>query len=167
MRILGSSGLEVSAIGLGCMGLSHGFGPAVDQQDGINLIRAAVDLGVTFFDTAQAYGPFTNETLVGQALAPVRHQVKIATKFGFAYDGNTSTGLNSRPEHIRATVEDSLRRLGADRIDLLYQHRVDPEVPIEDVAGTVKELIEAGKVAHLGLSEAGVAVIRHPQQSTT
>jgi aryl-alcohol dehydrogenase-like predicted oxidoreductase len=159
-RILGSSGLEVSAIGLGCMGLSHGFGPAVDQQDGINLIRAAVDLGVTFFDTAQVYGPFTNETLVGQALAPVRDQVKIATKFGFAYDGNTSTGLNSRPEHIRATVEDSLRRLGADRIDLLYQHRVDPEVPIEDVAGTVKELIEAGKVAHFGLSEAGVAVIR-------
>ena len=168
-RILGSSGLEVSAIGLGCMGLSHGFGPAVDQQDGINLIRAAVDLGVTFFDTAQVYGPFTNETLVGRALAPVRDQVKIATKFGFAYDGTTSTGLNSRPEHIRATVEDSLRRLGADRIDLLYQHRVDPQVPIEDVAGTVKELIAAGKVAHFGLSEAGVAVIRraHAVQPVT
>jgi aryl-alcohol dehydrogenase-like predicted oxidoreductase len=168
-RILGSSGLEVSAIGLGCMGLSHGFGPAVDQQDGINLIRAAVDLGVTFFDTAQVYGPFTNETLVGQALAPVRDRVTIATKFGFAYDGTTSTGLNSRPEHIRATVEDSLRRLGTDRIDLLYQHRVDPQVPIEDVAGTVKELIEAGKVAHFGLSEAGVSVIRraHAVQPVT
>ena len=141
-RALGSSGLEVSAIGLGCMGLSHGYGPAVDQQDGIALIRAAVDLGVTFFDTAQVYGPFTNEELVGQALAPVREQVVIATKFGFSFDGSRSTGLDSRPEHIKATVEDSLRRLGVENIDLLYQHRVDPDVPIEDVAGAVKDLID-------------------------
>jgi aryl-alcohol dehydrogenase-like predicted oxidoreductase len=158
-RTLGS-GLEVSAIGLGCMGLSHGFGPAVGDQDGIALIRGAVDLGVTFFDTAQVYGPFANEELVGKALAPVREQVVIATKFGFAYDGNRSTGLNSRPEHIKATVEDSLRRLDVDRIDLLYQHRVDPDVPMEEVAGAVKDLIEAGKVAHFGLSEAGVEAIR-------
>ena len=168
-RTLGTSGPEVSAIGLGCMGLSHGFGPAVDHQDGIALIRAAVDRGVTFFDTAQVYGPFTNEQLVGQALAPVRDQVVIATKFGFAFDGNRSTGLNSRPDHIKATVEDSLRRLGVDRIDLLYQHRVDPDVPIEDVAGAVKELIAAGKVKHFGLSEAGVDVIRraHAVQPVT
>lgn len=159
-RMLGSNGLQVSAIGLGCMGLSHGFGPPIDHQDGINLIRAAVDRGVTFFDTAQIYGPFTNEELVGQALAPVREQVAIATKFGFAFDSDRSTGLNSRPEHIKATVEGSLRRLGVDRIDLLYQHRVDPDVPIEEVAGTVKDLIAAGKVAHFGLSEAGVDVIR-------
>jgi aryl-alcohol dehydrogenase-like predicted oxidoreductase len=159
-RALGR-GLEVSAIGLGCMGLSHAFGPPVDQQTGIGLIRAAVDSGVTFFDTAQMYGPFTNEELVGRALAPVRDQVKIATKFGFGFEGTRNTGLNSRPEHIKATVEDSLRRLGTDRIDLLYQHRVDPDVPIEDVAGTVKDLIQAGKVAHFGLSEAGVEVIRH------
>jgi aryl-alcohol dehydrogenase-like predicted oxidoreductase len=157
-RTLG--GLNVSAIGFGCMGLSHGYGAAVDDQDGIALIRAAVDLGVTFFDTAQVYGPFTNEELVGQALAPVRDQVVIATKFGFGYDGARSTGLNSKPEHIKATVEDSLSRLGVDRIDLLYQHRVDPDVPIEDVAGTVKELIAEGKVGHFGLSEAGVDVIR-------
>ncbi|MET0416070.1 MAG: aldo/keto reductase, partial [Actinoplanes sp.] len=132
-------------------------------------IRAAVDRGVTFFDTAQVYGPFTNEELVGRALAPVRDQVVIATKFGFAFDGTTSTGLDSRPEHIRATVEDSLGRLGVDRIDLLYQHRVDPDVPIEDVAGTVKELIEAGKVTHFGLSEAGVDIIRraHAVQPVT
>ena len=155
-RMLGTSGLEVSAIGLGCMGLSHGFGPPVDDADGIALIRAAVDRGITFFDTAQVYGPFTNEQLVGKALAPVRDQVVIATKFGFGYDGDRSTGLNSRPEHIRATVEDSLQRLGVDTIDLLYQHRVDPDVPIEDVAGAVKELIAAGKVRHFGLSEAGV-----------
>jgi aryl-alcohol dehydrogenase-like predicted oxidoreductase len=162
-------GLEVSAIGLGCMGLSHGFGPAVDQTYGIDLIRAAVDNGVTFFDTAQMYGPFTNEELVGQALAPVLDRVVIATKFGFGFDGNRTTGLNSRPEHIKATVEDSLRRLGVDRIDLLYQHRVDPDVPIEDVAGTVKQLVAAGKVAHFGLSEAGVGVIRraHAVQPVT
>jgi aryl-alcohol dehydrogenase-like predicted oxidoreductase len=128
-RMLGTSGPEVSAIGLGCMGLSHGFGPPVDHQDGVALIRAAADHGVTFFDTAQMYGPFTNEELVGQALAPVREQVVIATKFGFAFDGNRTTGLNSRPNHIKATVEDSLRRLRVDHIDLLYQHRVDPEVP--------------------------------------
>lgn len=157
-RTLG--GLNVSAIGFGCMGLSHGYGAAVDQQDGVALIRAAVDRGVTFFDTAQVYGPFANEELVGQALAPVRDQVVIATKFGFAYEGGRSTGLNSKPEHIKATVEDSLGRLGVDRIDLLYQHRVDPDVPAEDVAGTVKELIADGKVGHFGLSEAGVDVIR-------
>jgi aryl-alcohol dehydrogenase-like predicted oxidoreductase len=168
-RMLGSSRLEVSAIGLGCMGLSHGFGPPVDLEDGVALIRAAVDRGVTFFDTAQVYGPFTNEELVGRALAPVREQVVIATKFGFAFDGDRATGLNSHPEHIKATVEDSLRRLRVDRIDLLYQHRVDPDVPIEDVAGTVKELIAAGKVNHFGLSEAGVDIIRraHAVQSVT
>ncbi|MER5805410.1 aldo/keto reductase [Streptomyces mirabilis] len=168
-RTLGNSGLKVSAIGLGCMGLSHGYGPAVDNQDGIALIRAAVDQGVTFFDTAQVYGPFTNEELVGQALAPVRDEVVIATKFGFSFEGSQSTGLDSRPEHIRATVEDSLRRLGVDSIDLLYQHRVDPDVPIEEAAGAVKELIEAGKVKHFGLSEAGVDVIRraHAVQPVT
>jgi aryl-alcohol dehydrogenase-like predicted oxidoreductase len=169
MRMLGTSGRDVSAIGFGCMGLSHGFGPPVDDADGIALIRAAVDRGITFFDTAQVYGPFTNERLVGQALAPVRDRVVIATKFGFGYDGNRSTGLNSRPEHIRATVEDSLQRLGVDTIDLLYQHRVDPEVPIEDVAGTVRDLIAAGKVKHFGLSEAGVDNIRraHAVQPVT
>ncbi|WNB84770.1 aldo/keto reductase [Cellulomonas sp. ATA003] len=168
-RTLGRSGLEVSALGLGCMGLSHGYGAAVDDQDGIALIRAAVDQGVTFFDTAQVYGPFTNEELVGQALAPVRDQVVIATKFGFSFDGSTSTGLDSRPEHIRATVEDSLRRLGIESIDLLYQHRVDPDVPIEDVAGTVKDLVAQGKVKHFGLSEAGVSTIRraHAVQPVT
>ena len=168
-RTLGTSGLEVSAIGLGCMGLSHAYGLDIAEQDGIDVIRAAVDLGVTFFDTAQVYGPFVNEELVGKALASVRDQVVIATKFGFSFDGSRSTGLDSRPEHIRATVEDSLRRLNVERIDLLYQHRVDPDVPIEDVAGTVKDLIDAGKVGHFGLSEAGVEVIRraHAVQPVT
>ena len=168
-RTLGSSGLEVSAIGLGCMGLSHGYGPAVSQQDGIALIRAAVDRGISFFDTAQVYGPFSNEELVGKALAPVREQVVIATTFGFSFDGSRSTGLDSRPEHIKATVEDSLRRLGVESIDLLYQHRVDPDVPMEEVAGTVKELIAAGKVVHFGMSEAGVEAIRraHAVQPVT
>jgi aryl-alcohol dehydrogenase-like predicted oxidoreductase len=168
-RTLGTSGLQVSALGLGCMGLSHGYGPPVDPQDGIALIRDAVDAGITFFDTAQIYGPFTNEELVGQALSPVREQVVIATKFGFSFDGSRSTGLDSRPEHIRATVEDSLRRLGTDSIDLLYQHRVDPDVPIEDVAGAVKDLIADGKVKHFGLSEAGVNTIRraHAVQPVT
>jgi aryl-alcohol dehydrogenase-like predicted oxidoreductase len=168
-RNLGASGLEVSAIGLGCMGLSHAYGLDIAEQDGIDLIGAAVDLGVTFFDTAQVYGPFVNEELVGKALAPVRDQVVIATKFGFSFDGSRSTGLDSRPEHIRSTVEDSLRRLDVERIDLLYQHRVDPDVPIEDVAGTVKDLIDAGKVGHFGLSEAGVEVIRraHAVQPVT
>ncbi|GAA0910924.1 aldo/keto reductase [Virgisporangium aurantiacum] len=159
-RQLGTGGPEVSAIGLGCMGLSHAFGPAVDDRDGIALIRAAVDRGITFFDTAQMYGPFTNETLVGRALAAVRDEVVIATKFGFSFDGDRNTGLSSRPENIRATVEDSLRRLGVDSIDLLYQHRVDPDVPIEDVAGTVRDLVAAGTVKHFGLSEAGVDTIR-------
>ena len=167
-RTLGN-GLEVSAIGFGAMGLSHGFGPAVDDEHGIEVLRTAVDLGVTFIDTAQVYGPFTNETLVGKALAPVRDQVVIATKFGFPLDPNSPKPLNSRPEHIRATVEDSLKRLQTEKIDLLYQHRVDPDVPIEDVAGTVKELIDAGKVGHFGLSEAGVDVIRraHAVQPVT
>jgi aryl-alcohol dehydrogenase-like predicted oxidoreductase len=168
-RTLGSSGLEVSAIGLGCMGLSRAYGPAVSEQDGIALIRAAVDLGITFFDTAQVYGPFSNEELVGKALAPVREQIVIATKFGFSFDGSRSTGLDSRPEPIKATVEDSLRRLGVESIDLLYQHRVDPDVPMEEVAGAVKELIAAGKVAHFGMSEAGVEAIRraHAVQPVT
>jgi aryl-alcohol dehydrogenase-like predicted oxidoreductase len=168
-RTLGASGLQVSALGLGCMGLSHGYGPPVDPQDGIALIRDAADAGITFFDTAQIYGPFTNEELLGQALAPVREQVVIATKFGFSFDGSRSTGLDSRPEHIKATVEDSLRRLGTDSIDLLYQHRVDPDVPIEDVAGAVKDLIADGKVKHFGLSEAGVGTIRraHAVQPVT
>jgi aryl-alcohol dehydrogenase-like predicted oxidoreductase len=158
-RVLGSSGLEVSALGLGCMGLSHGLGPAVDQQEGIALIRAAVERGVTFFDTAQVYGPFTNEELVGAALAPFRDSVVIATKFGFDLESGSS-GLDSRPETIKRSVDGSLERLRTDTIDLLYQHRVDPNVPIEDVAGTVTELINAGKVRHFGLSEAGVATIR-------
>jgi aryl-alcohol dehydrogenase-like predicted oxidoreductase len=156
----GGRGLQVSALGLGCMGLSHGYGKAVDQQDGIALIREAVDLGVTFFDTAQVYGPFTNEELVGKALAPVRDDVVIATKFGFDFAEATSTGLDSRPATIASSVEESLRRLGVDSIDLLYQHRVDPNVPIEDVAGAVRDLIAAGKVKHFGLSEAGVDTIR-------
>ncbi|MBA4064821.1 MAG: aldo/keto reductase, partial [Isosphaera sp.] len=161
-RKLGTSGLEVSALGLGCMGLSFGLGPAVEREAGIALIRTAVDLGVTFFDTAEVYGPFTNEELVGEALAPVRDRVVIATKFGFGYkDGKQEPGvLNSRPERIRGMVDASLKRLRTDRIDLLYQHRVDRSVPIEDVAGAVKELIRAGKVKHFGLSEAGVPVIR-------
>ena len=154
-RTLGVSGLEVSALGLGCMGLSHGYGPPVDPKDGIALIRDAVDAGITFFDTAQIYGPFTNEELVGQALAPVREQVVIATKFGFSFDGSRSTGLDSRPQHIKATVEDSLRRLNVDSIDLLYQHRVDPAVPIEEVVGVMAELVREGKVRFLGFSEAG------------
>ena len=159
-RILGKSGLEVSAIGLGCMGLSHAYGPAVDKQSGIALIRAAVERGVTLFDTAEAYGPFANEELVGEALAPVRDQVVIATKFGFDIDlktGARNGGVNSRPDHIKAVAEASLKRLKTDVIDLFYQHRVDPAVPIEDVAGAVKDLIRAGKVRHFGLSEAGAA----------
>ncbi len=159
-RQLGKSGLEVSALGLGCMGLSFGYGPAVDRQQGVALIRSAVDLGVTFFDTAEVYGPFTNEELVGEALAPVRDRVVIATKFGFHIADGKQAGLNSRPEHIREVVEASLKRLKTDVIDLLYQHRVDPNVPIEDVAGAVKELIREGKVRHFGLSEAGVRTIR-------
>src|SRR4051812_20121657 len=159
-RKLGNSGLEVSALGLGCMGLSFGYGPAVDKEHGVRVIRAAVDLGVTFFDTAEIYGPYTNEELVGEALAPVRDRVVIATKFGFRIEGGKSVGLDSRPEHIREVAEASLKRLKTDRIDLLYQHRVDPNVPIEDVAGAVKDLIQAGKVKHFGLSEAGVKTIR-------
>jgi aryl-alcohol dehydrogenase-like predicted oxidoreductase len=168
-RNLGRSGLQVSALGLGCMGLSHGYGKAVEEQDGIALIREAVDLGVTLFDTAQVYGPFTNEELVGKALAPVRDDVVIATKFGFDFAEATSTGLDSRPATIASSVEDSLRRLGVDHIDLLYQHRVDPNVPIEDVAGAVRDLIAAGKVKHFGLSEAGVDTIRraHAVQPVT
>ena len=151
-RRLGNSNLEVSAIGLGCMGLSFGYGPATEKQEAISLIRAAVERGVTFFDTAEVYGPFTNEELVGEALAPFRDRVMIATKFGF--DLSTQPhGLNSRPEHIKQVVEGSLKRLKVDAIDLLYQHRVDPEVPIEDVAGAVREVIQAGKVKHFGLSE--------------
>src|SRR5437764_1531783 len=168
-RKLGKSNLEVSALGLGCMGLNFGYGPAVDHQEGIRVIRAAVDLGVTFFDTAEVYGPFTNEELVGEALAPVRDRVVIATKFGFKIEGGKQVGLDSRPEHIREVAEASLKRLKTDRIDLLYQHRVDPNVPIEDVAGAVKELIAQGKVKHFGLSEAGVEVIRraHAVQPVT
>jgi aryl-alcohol dehydrogenase-like predicted oxidoreductase len=159
-RKLGNSGLEVSAIGLGCMGLSFGYGPAVDKTAGIALIRSAVERGVTFFDTAEVYGPFTNEELVGEALAPVRDRVVIATKFGFDTNGGARHGLNSRPEHIKRVAEASLKRLRTDVIDLFYQHRVDPQVPIEDVAGAVKELIAEGKVRHFGLSEAGVQTIR-------
>jgi aryl-alcohol dehydrogenase-like predicted oxidoreductase len=161
-RKLGKSNLEVSAIGLGCMGLSFGFGPPVDKQQGISLIRSAVDRGVTFFDTAEVYGPFTNEELVGEALAPFRKQVVIATKFGFKLDPNTGkqAGLDSRPEHIKRVADASLKRLKTDFIDLFYQHRVDPNVLIEDVAGAVKELIQQGKVKHFGLSEAGVKTIR-------
>ena len=159
LRKLGANGPEVSAIGLGCMGLSFGYGPATDREVGISLIRAAFERGVTFFDTAEAYGPGANEDLVGEAVAPFRDQVVIATKFGFA-GGLTTAGLDSRPETIRAVTEASLKRLRTDRIDLLYQHRVDPNVPMEDVAGTVKDLIAAGKVRHFGLSEAGVASIR-------
>ena len=161
-RNLGTSKLSVSAIGLGCMGLSHAYGQPVDKQSGIALIRAAVERGVTFFDTAEVYGPFTNEELVGEALAPVRDQVVIATKFGFGIDPNTrqQRGLDSKPSHIREVVEASLQRLRTDHIDLLYQHRVDPAVPIEEVAGTVKELIQQGKVRYFGLSEAGAQTIR-------
>jgi len=158
-RELGRSGLQVSALGLGCMGLSYGYGPATDRTEAIALLRAAVDQGVTFFDTAEAYGPFFNEELLGEALAPVRDQLVIATKFGFK-NGHADAGLDSRPERIRAVAEASLSRLKTDRIDLFYQHRVDPNVPIEDVAGTVKDLIAEGKVKHFGLSEAGVDILR-------
>ncbi|HEX7189942.1 MAG TPA: aldo/keto reductase [Thermoanaerobaculia bacterium] len=168
-RTLGN--LEVSALGLGCMGMSFGLGPAADEGEMITLIRAAVDRGVTFFDTAQVYGPYTNERLVGEALAPVRDRVVIATKFGFKFDedGKQIPGLNSQPENIRRTVDGSLKRLRVETIDLLYQHRVDPEVPIEDVAGAVKELIAQGKVKHFGMSEAGVKNIRraHAVQPVT
>jgi aryl-alcohol dehydrogenase-like predicted oxidoreductase len=169
-RKLGSQGLEVSAIGLGCMGLSSGYGPAADTQDAIRLIRTAVERGVTFFDTAEAYGPYKNEEVVGEALAPFRDRVVIATKFGHVFGREFGQlGLNSRPEHIRQVAEASLKRLKTDRIDLFYQHRVDPAVPIEDVAGAVKTLIEEGKVGHFGLSEAGVRTIRraHAVQPVT
>jgi aryl-alcohol dehydrogenase-like predicted oxidoreductase len=169
-RTLGRSGLQVSEIGLGCMGMSFGLGPPADRQEMIALVRAAVERGVTFFDTAQVYGPFTNEELVGEALAPFRDQVVIATKFGFAFDREgKQTGLSSRPEYIRETTEGSLKRLRVEAIDLYYQHRVDPEVPIEEVAGTIGELIQEGKVKHFGLSEAGVRTIRraHAVQPVT
>jgi aryl-alcohol dehydrogenase-like predicted oxidoreductase len=161
-RKLGNSGLEVSALGLGCMGMSFGYGPAGKPQEMISVIRAAVERGVNFFDTAEVYGPFTNEVLVGEALAPLRAQVVIATKFGWKLDPSTGkqAGLDSRPEHIKEVAEASLKRLKTDVIDLFYQHRVDPNIPIEDVAGAVKELIQQGKVKHFGLSEAGVQTIR-------
>jgi aryl-alcohol dehydrogenase-like predicted oxidoreductase len=168
-RTLGKGGLEVSALGFGCMGLSYGYGPAVNRQDGIAVIRAAFDGGVTFFDTAEVYGPYANEDLVGEALEPVRDEVVVATKFGFSIENGTQAGLDSRPSHIREVVEASLKRLRTDRIDLLYQHRVDPGVPIEDVAGTVRELMQEGKVLHFGLSEAGAQTIRraHAVQPVT
>ena len=169
-RTLGNSHLEVSALGLGCMGMSFAYGPAADKQEMISLIRAAVERGVTFFDTAEAYGPFTNEELVGEALAPFRGQVVIATKFGFKFGPNgEQMGLDSRPEHIKQVAEASLKRLKVEAIDLFYQHRVDPDVPIEDVAGAVKDLIQEGKVKHFGLSEAGVQTIRraHAVQPVT
>jgi aryl-alcohol dehydrogenase-like predicted oxidoreductase len=170
-RKLGKSNLEVSAVGLGCMGLSFGLGPPLEKNEGISLIRAAVERGVTFFDTAEVYGPFTNEELVGEALAPFRKQAVIATKFGFKIDPHTGkqAGLDSRPEHTKEVAEASLKRLKTDVIDLFYQHRVDPNVPIEDVAGAVKELIQQGKVKHFGLSEAGVQTIRraHKVQPVT
>lgn len=167
-RTLGNSGLEVSALGLGCMGLSFGYGPGTSKQDGINLIRRAFDLGVTFFDSAEAYGPYKNEELLGEALAPFRDKVVVATKFGFE-KGQTALGMNSNPDNIRSMTEAALKRLRTDRIDVLYQHRVDPSVPMEDVAGTVKELIKEGKVKHFGLSEAGVDSIRraHAVQPVT
>src|SRR5579859_8138693 len=171
-RKLGNSGLEVSALGLGCMGMSFSYGVVHDTQEMISLLRTAVDRGITFFDTAEVYGPYTNETLLGEALSPIRDQVVIATKFGFNLNPDGSPGwqgLNSRPEHIKQVVEASLKRLQTDVIDLLYQHRVDPDVPIEDVAGAVKELIAEGKVKHFGLSEAGVQTIRraHAVQPVT
>ena len=168
-RVLGNSGLEVSALGLGCMGLSFGLGPATDRGDAVRLIRAAAERGVTFFDTAQVYGPFVNEEVVGEALAPFRGDVVIATKFGFNYADGKQAGLNSRPDYIRRMTDDSLGRLGVEAIDLYYQHRVDPNVPIEDVAGTVRDLIAEGKVKHFGLSEAGVRTIRraHAVQPVT
>jgi aryl-alcohol dehydrogenase-like predicted oxidoreductase len=165
-RILGKSGLEVSALGLGCMGLSFGYGNAIGKQDAINLIRAAYEKGVSFFDTAQAYGPFENEELLGEALQPFRNDVVIATKFGFK-EGKTSLGTDSRPENIKPVAEAALKRLKTDVIDLFYHHRVDPNVPIEDVSGTVKELIKEGKVKHFGLSEAGVQTIRKAHCSST
>ena len=170
-RKLGKSNLEVSALGLGCMGMSYGYGPASDKKEMISVIRSAVELGVTFFDTAEAYGPFTNEVLVGEALAPLRDRVVIATKFGFDIqpDGQRGSGLNSKPEHIKQVAAASLKRLNTDVIDLFYQHRVDPDVPIEDVAGAVKDLIAEGKVKHFGLSEAGAKTIRraHAVQPVT
>lgn len=167
-RKLGKSGLEVSALGLGCMGLSFGYGPAINKQEAIQLIRAAIELGVTFFDTAEAYGPYDNEELLGEALQPFRQEVVIATKFGFR-EGKTDLGMDSRPENIRAVTEAALKRLRTDVIDLLYQHRVDPKIPIEEVAGIVKDLIKEGKVKHFGLSEAGVQTIRkaHAVQPVT
>src|SRR5438477_5803037 len=159
-RRLGKSNLEVSALGLGCMGLSHGYGHPVAKQDAIALIRAAVERGVTFFDTAEVYGPFTNEEVVGEALAPFRDEVVIATKFGFRIENGKQAGLDSRPEHIKQVAEASLKRLNTDVIDLFYQHRVDDKIPIEDVAGAVKDLIQQGKVKHFGLSEAGSQTIR-------
>lgn len=169
-RYLGNTKLEVSAIGLGCMGLSHGYGPAVSKQHAIELIRSAYEKGVTFFDTAEVYGPYLNEEVVGEALAPYRDKVVIATKFGFTFgDDNKQQNLNSRPDHIRQAIEGSLKRLKTDVIDLYYQHRVDPEVPIEDVAGTIKDLIAEGKVKHFGLSEAGPETIKraHAVQPVT
>ncbi|RYZ43318.1 MAG: aldo/keto reductase [Myxococcaceae bacterium] len=169
-RKLGNSGLEVSAMGLGCMGLSYGYGPATEKQEALQLIRLAFERGITFFDTAEAYGPFRNEELLGEALAPIRDQVVIATKFGFEFDASGGqSGMNSRPEHIKEVAEAALKRLKTDRIDLFYQHRVDPNVPIEEVAGTVKELIRQGKVKHFGLSEAGAQTIRraHAVQPVT
>ena len=168
-RTLGNSGLKVSVLGLGCMGMSFGYGPPADHKAMIALLRTAVDRGVTLFDTAEAYGPFTNEELLGEALGPVRDRVVIATKFGFTFPASGARGLSSRPDHIREVTEASLERLQTDRIDLLYQHRVDPEVPIEDVAGAVKDLIAEGKVTHFGLSEAGVQTIRraHAVQPVT
>src|SRR3954471_21909508 len=172
-RTLGKSGLEVSAIGLGCMGMSFSYGPPKDKKEMTSLLHAAVERGITFFDTAEVYGPFTNEELVGEALAPFRRQVVIATKFGFDLSGSDNRpgapGLNSRPEHVKQAVEGSLKRLKVETIDLLYQHRVDPNVPIEDVAGAVKELIQQGKVKHFGLSEAGAQTLRraHKVQSVT
>ncbi len=168
-RKLGKSNLEVSSVGLGCMGMSASYGPPADKQEMISLIRTAVERGITFFDTAEGYGPFTNEELVGEALAPVRDQVAIATKFGFKFEGDKQSGTDSRPAHIKEVAEASLKRLKTDHIDLFYQHRVDPDVPIEDVAGAVKELIEEGKVKHFGLSEAGVQTIRraHAVQPVT
>jgi aryl-alcohol dehydrogenase-like predicted oxidoreductase len=169
-RKLGKSQLEVSALGLGCMGLSYGYGPATDKQEAIKLIRTAFERGVTFFDTAEAYGPFTNEELVGEAVASFRDQIVIATKFGFTFEADGKlTGTDSRPEHVKEVAEASLKRLNTDRIDLFYQHRVDPNVPIEDVAGAVKELIQQGKVKHFGLSEAGMQTLRraHAVQPVT
>src|SRR5437667_1098450 len=168
-RKLGNSNLEVSTLGQGCMGLSFGYGPAANKEEMISLIRTAVERGITLFDTAEAYGPFKNEELLGEALAPVRDQVVIATKFGFKFEGDKQSGTDSRPEHIKAVAQASLKRLKTDHIDLFYQHRVDPDVAIEDVAGAVRDLIQEGKVKHFGLSEAGVQTIRraHAVQPVT